>query len=176
MLEEAFSLLKKYDFRQELAVGEYIDAKDSVDKWCVAIITRLDSDYVGLHYEGWGSRYDIVSPIHFLSNSDAPLLNSRPSDDKFSATQDRPKTLFAISMSMKPTKSKYQKRSAACWKITCKAWDPTSSPSSSEANSTSTLTVSSLTTTSSPNIYPSSMNQWSCSSNSSVNGPLSVLL
>lgn len=54
MLEEAYSLLKKYDFRQDLAEGEYIDAKDSVDKWCVAIITHLNSDYVGLHYEGWG--------------------------------------------------------------------------------------------------------------------------
>ncbi len=36
MMEEATQLLKKYDFRQHLVAGEYIDAKDSVDKWCVA--------------------------------------------------------------------------------------------------------------------------------------------
>lgn len=73
-----------------------MDAKDSVDKWCVAIITRLDSDYVGLHYEGWGPRYDIVSEHFHLRNSDALLLNFKHSDDKWWATLDRPKTHCVI--------------------------------------------------------------------------------
>lgn len=36
MVEEAIEKLKKHDFRSEFRVGDYIDAKDSVDKWCVA--------------------------------------------------------------------------------------------------------------------------------------------
>jgi hypothetical protein len=43
----------------------YLDAKDSVNNWCVAKI--FDSDLanhrITLHFDGWSSRYDEVSSI-----------------------------------------------------------------------------------------------------------------
>jgi len=41
----------------------YVDAKDSVNNWCVAKITDLDlaNNRISIHFEGWSARYDEVS-------------------------------------------------------------------------------------------------------------------
>ena len=40
----------------------YIDAKDTLNKWCVAQIVDVDDIHntVKLHFEGWAARYDEV--------------------------------------------------------------------------------------------------------------------
>ena len=43
----------------------YVDAKDSVNNWCVARITDHDiQNYkITIHFDGWSSRYDEVSTM-----------------------------------------------------------------------------------------------------------------
>jgi hypothetical protein len=38
----------------------YIDAKDTLNKWCVAKITDCDmaAGRIKLHFDGWSTRYD----------------------------------------------------------------------------------------------------------------------
>ena len=43
----------------------YVDAKDSVNNWCVARIIDHDiQNYkITIHFDGWSSRYDEVSTM-----------------------------------------------------------------------------------------------------------------
>ena len=40
-----------------------MDAKDTVNHWCVGMVTDVDDDknQVKIHFEGWTTRYDEVS-------------------------------------------------------------------------------------------------------------------
>ena len=60
--EEFHEALKKYDWTKDLQVGHFIDAKDTVNNWCVAIIEKLDHETseVSVHFEGWSKKYDEV--------------------------------------------------------------------------------------------------------------------
>ncbi len=44
-----------------MAVDTYVDAKDTVNNWCVAIVKgfNFDEKTVRLGFEGWSSKYDI---------------------------------------------------------------------------------------------------------------------
>ena len=38
--------------------GQWIDAKDTIDQWLEAQITKLRDNKAFVHYNGWGSRWD----------------------------------------------------------------------------------------------------------------------
>ena len=44
-----------------IAPGWLIDAKDTVDNWCLGNVLRVDSGDVQVNYDGWSSKYDFVS-------------------------------------------------------------------------------------------------------------------
>ena len=56
-----------------LAAQNFVDAKDSVNNWCVAQIQEYpdDTGYVKLHFEGWSERHDVI--IKKNSNKMAPF-------------------------------------------------------------------------------------------------------
>jgi hypothetical protein len=39
--------------------GDYIDAIDSVNKWCLATIVEKDDNNVRVHFDGWSSKWDV---------------------------------------------------------------------------------------------------------------------
>lgn len=56
-----------------LAVDTYVDAKDTVNNWCVAIVKGINHDErtVRVGFEGWSSKYDIE--VKRTSNKIAPF-------------------------------------------------------------------------------------------------------
>ena len=56
-----------------LASQNFVDAKDSVNNWCVAQIMEYpdDTGYVKLHFEGWSERHDVI--LKKNSNKMAPF-------------------------------------------------------------------------------------------------------
>ena len=44
-----------------IAPGWFIDAKDTVDNWCVAYVLKTDGGDIVLNYDGWSPKYDMVS-------------------------------------------------------------------------------------------------------------------
>lgn len=65
-MEHKFQLAKNYDFTQDLQVDAYVDAKDTVNHWCAAIVADVDEskNAYKIHFEGWTTRYDEVSLDH----------------------------------------------------------------------------------------------------------------
>eukprot|EP00357_Protocruzia_adherens_P035177 CAMPEP_0115012418 /NCGR_PEP_ID=MMETSP0216-20121206/24723_1 /TAXON_ID=223996 /ORGANISM="Protocruzia adherens, Strain Boccale" /LENGTH=128 /DNA_ID=CAMNT_0002381467 /DNA_START=123 /DNA_END=506 /DNA_ORIENTATION=+ len=51
---------EEYQFDPDLhyAVGAYVDAKDSVNRWCLAKIIDRNEDMVNVHFDGWSSRWN----------------------------------------------------------------------------------------------------------------------
>jgi len=66
---QRFNQAKNFSFSKQPEVGEfdylavdtYVDAKDSVNNWCVAIVKNINHEEktVKLGFEGWSSKYDI---------------------------------------------------------------------------------------------------------------------
>ena len=48
--------------RELLTVTNYIDAKDTVNNWCVGqvIEENVDQGTIKVHFEGWSERHDII--------------------------------------------------------------------------------------------------------------------
>ena len=46
----------------------FIDAKDSVNNWCVAKVTDhdLQNQKIHIHFDGWSARYDEVSTSQYF--------------------------------------------------------------------------------------------------------------
>ena len=62
-LEDKKEALKVYweNVQEDTAVGEFIDAVDSVNKWCLASVAQIVSDtYVKVHFDGWSSKWDVA--------------------------------------------------------------------------------------------------------------------
>ena len=61
-MEQKLLDAKNYNFNNDFIVDSYIDAKDTLSKWCVAQIIEIDeaNNSVRLHFEGWATRYDEV--------------------------------------------------------------------------------------------------------------------
>ena len=59
--------------REQLSVGSFVDAKDTVNNWCMAQIVEenVDQQMVKVHFEGWSERYDVI--IKKNSNKMAPF-------------------------------------------------------------------------------------------------------
>lgn len=53
---------QKYEFSEHLIKGAYIDAKDTVNNWCVAqVVERDDSDdTIKINFDGWSHKWDEV--------------------------------------------------------------------------------------------------------------------
>ena len=39
--------------------GDYIDAMDTVSKWCLAQVTARDDTTARCHFDGWSSKWDL---------------------------------------------------------------------------------------------------------------------
>ncbi len=46
-----------------VAPGWLIDAKDTVDNWCVANVVKVDNGELVVNYDGWSPKYDTVHAI-----------------------------------------------------------------------------------------------------------------
>lgn len=67
-MENKFLAAKNYNFTQDLILDSYVDAKDTVNHWCVGQVCDVDDDKnnVRIHFEGWTNRYDDVRiTFHF---------------------------------------------------------------------------------------------------------------
>jgi hypothetical protein len=54
-----FTNCKQFEFKnREFRVGQWIDAKDTIDQWLEAQVLRLRENAVFIHYNGWGERWD----------------------------------------------------------------------------------------------------------------------
>jgi len=53
----------KLEMKDFLSKGTYIDAKDSMNNWCVAIILDFfpKEDRITIRYDGWADRWNDVS-------------------------------------------------------------------------------------------------------------------
>lgn len=52
--------MAQYDW---LDKGLYVDAKDSVNSWCVATVLDIDQQRIKLHYDGWSHKWESWLPI-----------------------------------------------------------------------------------------------------------------
>ena len=43
---------------QNKKVGDYLDAVDSVQKWCLATVVARDDHNVKCHFDGWPQKWD----------------------------------------------------------------------------------------------------------------------
>ena len=67
-LEEKKEVLKEYfnTFQEKLKEGDFIDAVDSVNKWCLATVLKpLSESFVRVHFDGWSQKWD----THYRWNS-----------------------------------------------------------------------------------------------------------
>ncbi len=60
-LEKKLEFAKKIQYIDFYDVGKYVDGMDTVNSWCLADITHMDNRNMTLHFDGWSSKWDIVS-------------------------------------------------------------------------------------------------------------------
>ncbi len=60
-LAERVKIVDALPLLRGLAPGWLVDAKDTVNNWCVAEVLKVDGNDVALGYDGWSSKYDDVS-------------------------------------------------------------------------------------------------------------------
>ena len=71
-----FELVRNWNLlsgRELLTVQNFVDAKDSVNNWCVGQIVEenVDQGTVKVHFEGWSDRHDVT--LRKNSNKMAPF-------------------------------------------------------------------------------------------------------
>lgn len=59
-LNERIKLAEKVNFLDAIQPGWLIDAKDSVNSWCVAEVIKKEGNEITINYDGWSSKHDIV--------------------------------------------------------------------------------------------------------------------
>ncbi len=59
-LAERLKLAEAANSFSGIVPGSYIDAKDTVENWCVANVLKVDGGDVTVNYDGWSSNYDMV--------------------------------------------------------------------------------------------------------------------
>lgn len=63
-LEKKLEALKKYNYYENYDEGRFIDAQDSVNLWCLGQIAQFtDSKTMRVHFDGWSSKWDLVSEL-----------------------------------------------------------------------------------------------------------------
>jgi hypothetical protein len=61
---DKFKECGKYDYTKDFVKDMFLDAKDTVNTWCLAqIIDVFPDNYLLLHYDGWSKKYDEVFQI-----------------------------------------------------------------------------------------------------------------
>ena len=58
--DDSKKIKKKLEIKNFLSKGTYIDARDSMNNWCVAHILEVcnDDDTIKVRFDGWGSRWN----------------------------------------------------------------------------------------------------------------------
>jgi hypothetical protein len=128
-----------FDFsKRELKIGQWVDAKDTINQWLEAQVVEVRNNRAYIHYNGWGTRWDewidMSSPrialfrTHTIQSATAtylsPFPNSPPDtaenvsltppsfstlDNLTKITELSSKTLF-IMKELKSLQNKYDKR------------------------------------------------------------------
>lgn len=60
-LADRIKLSESVDYFANIAPGWYIDAKDSVNVWCVAEVLDVIGNEIKINFDGWSNRYDEVT-------------------------------------------------------------------------------------------------------------------
>ena len=60
-LDKKLEQLKKYSYIDYYDEGRYIDAQDTVNTWCLGQVVQVIEKTVRVHYDGWSSKWDLVS-------------------------------------------------------------------------------------------------------------------
>lgn len=60
-LDKKLEVLRKYNPYEYYNEGRFIDAQDTVNTWCLAKVVEVDQKMLRIHYDGWSSKWDIVS-------------------------------------------------------------------------------------------------------------------
>lgn len=60
-LEKKLEALKKHNYYDNYNEGRFIDAQDSVNTWCLSQIVEVDQRLLKVHFDGWSSKWDVVS-------------------------------------------------------------------------------------------------------------------
>lgn len=47
-------------------MGRYIDARDSVNAWCLGEIVEVTENSIKVHFDGWSARWDTVKLIYLF--------------------------------------------------------------------------------------------------------------
>ena len=64
-LLDRVKIAEAYNPFEGIAPGWLIDARDTIDNWCVAHVIKSDNIEVLVNYDGWSSKYDYVTfPVH----------------------------------------------------------------------------------------------------------------
>ena len=69
-MDKKLEYLKKYNYLTGYDEGRFIDAQDSVNTWCLSSICQIiDPKNIKVHYDGWSSKWDMVSTSFLLLDS-----------------------------------------------------------------------------------------------------------
>ena len=60
-LDKKLEVLKKHNYYDNYNDGRFIDAQDTVNTWCLGQIVEVDQRMLRVHYDGWSSKWDMVS-------------------------------------------------------------------------------------------------------------------
>lgn len=60
-LSDRIKLADTLDHYKGIAPGWLIDARDSVNNWCIGHVLKVEGTYVYVNYDGWSSKYDDVN-------------------------------------------------------------------------------------------------------------------
>ena len=67
-LERRVKMAEKFDFFKFVKQGDFLDAQDTINMWCMATVEEvLEGGKLLVHYDGWSSKWDQVSLNIFQS-------------------------------------------------------------------------------------------------------------
>ncbi len=59
-LAERVKLAESINPYNGIEAGWFIDARDTINNWCVAEVLKMEGNDVKVSYDGWSSKYDDV--------------------------------------------------------------------------------------------------------------------
>ncbi len=62
-LDKKLEALRKHNHLDNYNEGRFIDAQDTVNMWCLGKIVEVENRNVKVHYDGWSSKWDMVSLV-----------------------------------------------------------------------------------------------------------------
>ena len=60
-LADRIKLSETVNVYKDIKPGWYVDARDSVNNWCVAEVQEVNGNEIKVNFDGWSSRYDEVA-------------------------------------------------------------------------------------------------------------------